>query len=77
MSKTNREDIDRKMIVGALAHLREEWQAGTDGSLVDIEASIGLLLMYISQLLGLDNTEQVAVLGHSLHCEISRELKAL
>lgn len=37
-----REETARASFVAALAHFCEEWQDNTDGSLLDVQASVGL-----------------------------------
>jgi len=65
-----RPGIPRSDIVNSLAQLRQEWQASTDGeSLLDIQASVGLLLGDVVMMLGLSSDEQVAVLGEELRRE--------
>jgi hypothetical protein len=53
-----------------LAHLRQEWQETVDGeNLIDVQASVGLLLGDVVMMLGLSSDEQVAVLGEELRRE--------
>jgi len=62
--------IPRSDVVDSLALLRQEWQASTDGeSLIDVQASVGLLLGDVVMMLGLSSDEQVAVLGVELRRE--------
>ena len=63
-------------VVGSLAQLREEWQEAVDGeNLIDVQASVGLLLGDVVMLLGLSADEQVAVLGEELRREFIQELR--
>ena len=62
--------IFRSDVIGSLARLRQEWQAAIDGeSLIDVQASVGLLLGDVVMMLGLSSDEQVAVLGEELRRE--------
>jgi len=62
--------ISRSDVVDSLAHLRQEWQESVDGeSLIDVQASVGLLLGDVVMMLGLSSDEQVAVLGEELRRE--------
>lgn len=63
-------------VVGSLARLREEWHEAVDGeSLIDVQASVGLLLGDVVMLLGLSADEQVAVLGEELRREFIQALR--
>ncbi|MEM2111483.1 MAG: hypothetical protein QXX08_06360 [Candidatus Bathyarchaeia archaeon] len=76
MFTQNRSAIDRLDVVGSLARLREEWQEAVDGeSLIDVQASVWLLLGDVVMLLGLSADEQVAVLGKELRNEFIQMLK--
>ena len=62
--------ISRSDVVDSLALMRQEWQASIDGeSLIDIQASVGLLPGDVVMILGLSSDEQVAVLGVELRRE--------
>jgi len=62
--------ISRSDVVGSLARPRQEWQASIDGeSLIDVQASVGLLLGDVVTMLSLSSDEQVAVLGVELRRE--------
>ena len=68
--------IPRLDVIGSLAQLREEWQEAVDGqSLIDVEASVGLLLGDVVMLLGLSADEQAAVLGEELRREFLQALR--
>ena len=68
--------IPRLDVIGSLAQLREEWQEAVDGeSLIDVQASVGLLLGDVVMLLGLSADEQNAVLGEDLRREFIQELR--
>jgi hypothetical protein len=65
-----RHAISRMDIVDSLAHLRQEWQETVDGeSLIDVQASVGLMLGDMVMMLGLSSDEQKAVLGEDLRRE--------
>ena len=66
----SRPETPRSDIVNSLAHLRQEWQETVDGeNLIDVQASVGLLLGDVVMMLGLSSDEQVAVLGEELRRE--------
>ena len=63
---------DRTKIVMALAELRMEWQdAVNGGSLLKVEAPVGLLLTDIADRLGLTEQERYAFLGGRLCNEVN------
>ena len=63
--------VCQKGAVDALAKIRKEWELTADGeSLVDVEASVGLLLADIVVALGLPPVEIVQVLGAKLAGEL-------
>jgi hypothetical protein len=76
MLTQNNPVISRLDVIGSLAHLREEWQEAVDGeSLIDVQASVGLLLGDVVMLLGLSADEQAAVLGEELRRDFIQELR--
>ena len=63
---------DRTKIVMALSELRMEWQdAVRGGSLLKVEAPVGLLLADIADRLGLSEQERYAFLGGRLVNEVN------
>lgn len=63
--------LDRAKAKGALATLRREWEVAAEGvSLIDISASVGLLLLDVTTKLGMTPEEQKAVLGPRLYQEV-------
>jgi hypothetical protein len=63
---------DRTKIVMALSELRMEWQeAANGGSLLKVEAPVGLLLADIADRLGLGEQERYAFLGGRLMNEVN------
>jgi hypothetical protein len=69
---------DRTKIVMSLAELRMEWQdAVQGGSLLKVEAPVGLILADIADRLGLSEQERYAFLGGRLMNEVAsvREMK--
>jgi len=62
---------DRTKIVMALSELRMEWQEATGGSLLKVEAPVGLLLADIADRLGLSEQERYALLGGRLVNEVN------
>jgi hypothetical protein len=58
----------RAAAVNALTQLRQEWSDTTTGdSLIDVQASVGLLFYDIVNILNLTPEECEAVLGSELH----------
>jgi hypothetical protein len=63
---------DRTKIVMSLAELRMEWQdAANGGSLLKVEAPVGLILADIADGLGLSEQERYAFLGGRLLNEVA------
>ena len=59
--------IPRNQVITALARLRQEWELTANGeSLVDIDASVGLLLTDVGMAIGLTPMEQIEVFGADL-----------
>ncbi len=71
----SREETARASFVAALARFREEWQDNTDGSLLDVQASVGLLLSDLAAALDLSTEEQARVLGETLIHELEEILQ--
>ncbi len=75
MTLTERTPLPRSFVVDALAGLRQEWQEAVDGNnLVDIRASVGLLLADVVMSIGLDTVEQLQVFGADLTHELGDTL---
>ena len=56
--------------VAALATIRREWEVAAEGeSLVQVQTSVGLLLLDVAAKLGLTQEEQKSVLGARLYRE--------
>ena len=71
-----RSEISRPEVVDSLARFRQEWQASVDGqSLMDVQASVGLMLVDVVMLIGLSSNEQQAVLGVELRREFFQAVK--
>ena len=63
--------LSRSQVINALAKIRQDWESAVDGeSLVDIQGSIGLLLIDLAVGLKLRKSEQLSVLGSALHAEL-------
>jgi len=61
---------DRTAVLENLSGLRKEWEAVAEGdSLIDLPASVGLLLFDVTARLGLTEDEQTLVLGDRLFKE--------
>ncbi len=66
----DRENLSRDLVVRAFARFRQEWQETTPGSLMDVEANVGLVLADLANALCLTKDEQVEALGEDLYREI-------
>jgi hypothetical protein len=65
------ESITRPQMVNSLARIRVEWEQAADGnSLVQANASVGLLLADLSIAIGLTPDEQAQALGEDLVNEL-------
>jgi len=61
---------DRVAVLPALSALRRDWEAVAEGeSLIQVNASVGLLLLDIATNLGLTQEQQEFVLGARLYQE--------
>ncbi len=61
---------DRVTVLENLSVLRQEWEQAADGdSLLNVPASVGLLLFDVTARLGLTQEEQAQVLGEQLFSE--------
>lgn len=61
--------------INAISRIREEWEEAAEGeSLVEVKASVGLLLAEIVEAFGLSVEEQRAALGAKLFEDVSRLL---
>jgi hypothetical protein len=61
---------DRMVVLENLSVLRQEWEAAADGdSLINVSASVGLMLFDFTTKLGLTSEEQSVVLGGRLYNE--------
>lgn len=67
--------ISRQAVVYALAKMRSEWQETDADSLVDVEASVGLLLADLGTALGLSPEELRESLGDALYQELFEVLE--
>ncbi|NOH02755.1 MAG: hypothetical protein HND47_12720 [Chloroflexi bacterium] len=62
--------LDRAKAQAALLTLRREWEVAAEGeSLVNISASVGLMLLDVATKLGMTPEEQKVVLGARLYQE--------
>ena len=67
--------LDRAMALETLSAFREEWEAVAEkGSLIDVSASVGLMLFDFTSRLGLTPAEQVQVLGDQLYFDALRKV---
>jgi hypothetical protein len=67
--------LDRSLILENLSAFREEWEAVTEsGSLIDVSASVGLMLFDFTSRLGLTPEEQALVLGDQLLFETRQKV---
>jgi len=61
---------DKATVLESLSVLRQEWEQAADGdSLINVPASVGLLLFDVTTRLGLTQEEQSQVLGDRLFSE--------
>jgi len=68
--------LDRAKTKSALASIRREWEVAAEGeSLVNISASVGLLLLDITTKLEMTVEEQRAVLGPRLYQEALQKMQ--
>ncbi|MCJ7434224.1 MAG: hypothetical protein MUO77_12125 [Anaerolineales bacterium] len=66
---------DRMAVLENLSTLRNEWEVAADGdSLINVSASVGLMLFDFTTRLGLTPEEQTAVLGECLFYEVVRKV---
>ena len=67
--------LDRSLALENLSAFRKEWQAVADsGNLIDVSASVGLMLFDFTSRLGLTPDEQALVLGDQLCFEARRKV---
>lgn len=67
--------LDRALALETLSAFRQEWESVTgDGSLIDVSASVGLMLFDFTSRLGLTPEEQMQVLGEQLFFAASRKV---
>jgi len=67
--------LDRTLALENLAAFRQEWEAVADReSLIDVSASVGLMLFDFTSRLGLTLDEQALVLGDQLCFEARRKV---
>lgn len=59
-------ELSKAVVVEALKSVASEWRAGADQSLVEVEASVALLLYDIMEALGFTDQEEEAVLEQDL-----------
>lgn len=67
--------LPRSRVVGALVELRQAWEENADGiSVIDLHASVGLLLYDVAEMIGLSARERLTVFGEVVSEEIEQEL---
>ena len=67
--------LDRTLALETLSTFREEWETVAErGSLIDVSASIGLMLFDLTTRLGLTPQEQAQVLGNQLFLDALRKV---
>ncbi|GAB4401263.1 MAG: hypothetical protein OHK003_27710 [Anaerolineales bacterium] len=67
--------LDRTMALETISVFREEWEAVAErGSLIDVSASVGLMLFDLTTRLGLTPQEQAQVLGNQLFLDALRKV---
>ena len=69
---------DWMRVLENLSGLRQEWEVAAEGdSLIDVSASIGLLLFDFTTKLGLTPEEQPIVLGGRLYEEVTEKTNSV
>lgn len=67
--------LDRILALESLSAIRQEWESvAENGSLIDVSASVGLVLFDFTSRLGLTQEEQVQVLGDQLFFDALRKV---
>ena len=67
--------LDRTQALESLSAFRQEWESvAGNGSLIDVSASVGLMLFDFTSRLGLTPEEQVQVLGDQLYFDALRKV---
>jgi hypothetical protein len=67
--------LDRSLILENLSSFREEWEVvAASDSLIDVSASVGLMLFDFTSRLGLTSEEQTLVLGDQLFFEARQKV---
>lgn len=67
--------LDRSLALENLSAFRQEWEAVADReSLIDVSASVGLMLFDFTSRLGLTPEEQALVLGDQLFFEARQKV---
>ena len=67
--------LDRALALETLSAFREEWEAVAErGSLIDVSASVGLMLFDLTTRLGLTPQEQAQVRGDQLFLDALRKV---
>ena len=66
--------LARPQMVNAIARIREDWEQ-EDESLVDVEASVGVILADVVNALGFSEEEKIAALGPSLYVDIQKVMQ--
>jgi hypothetical protein len=61
-------------MVNAIARIREDWEHEEE-SLVDVQASVGVLLADVVEALGFSEEEKIAALGPSLYNDVEQLLQ--
>ena len=67
--------LDRTLALETISAFRQEWEAVAErGSLIDVSASVGLMLFDLTTRLGLTPQEQAQVLGDQLFLDALRKV---
>ena len=62
---------ERETIIESLGCFRQRWEeVADDERLIDVQGSVGLMLLDIVEILGLTQDEQMAVLGAELYLDV-------
>ncbi len=67
--------LDRTLALETISAFREEWEAVAErGSLIDVSASVGLMLFDLTTRQGMTPQEQAQVLGDQLFLDALRKV---
>ncbi len=68
--------ITRADVIQALKKIRSNWENDVDKSLVDVEVSLGIFLLDLTDAFGLDQAETKKALGPRLFKEVTQKVNS-